>query len=830
MSADLSKPNPESRAPKVRRGEATNSVTYFLPETGGFWKWNGDTLVWTNGKTLCFREELLPVLNRLAPHGLPSLSTVALFLALLRKDDAVRTWQLEQLRLWKSAANARSLPDDWLDRIQNFSESARECLEGLSMEPNYCVAALAEVCFAHSPRGFCDDDSGVVRLLKNGYYPSETDRRTELMPAAVILQPFLRRFPVGPDEFTTLCRTGLQRFPDAIETEAVGEVTRRMLADLKDDPEWSGLAGVSREIMAMLSLPRRIGDADELAVGGVSDIVNRGPLDRLLVSELAQDDAVLAMRVALNEALYLRRESPPHHNRVERFVFVDNGLRMWGLPRVLAGACALGLAANTGRTTGLRLFAPNGMSVESFNPLVKEDWLSMFGGLQTHSTPEEALTAFARKIPANAKAEILVIGGPHLLTNTASLTALDRLPGGRSLVVTVDRDGTLELYERKAGRHLSQQRIAVQGEAWRGIKGLVASTDPSEPGDWPAALRACPFPLRFAASSGDRALAFGRPERFHFTHDKRLLCFPVSGNVGGTEILSSQARGELTPIANLDGGDTILMVNHCDEITLTSVDLENNATRRIMLAQQESRSGILHGFQKDGIVFLVTRRVVTAFSPVTGNCLHSLTVGSRIGMYRSDIVLVHDRWHRIAFDEGRVALRNVSANEKPVPPTIAVKAAPPDHDTRPLRRLRSVAWSKRGDPVFVAASGSEHRLLFHKPTTRLVLQESIGGTPHPGRIVFEKRAPRSRERFSLGEARFPDGSVIWTDSRGFTHWRSSDRDLPEFALLMRPDGVSGWSTLGEAFGDPYFLSPENRTVDASCFRDYIQQFGAKAHA
>ena len=40
-----------------------------------------------------------------------------------------------------------------------------------------------------------------------------------------------------------------------------------------------------------------------------SDISNRGPLDRLLLSESAHDDLTLAVRIALNEALYLRRES-----------------------------------------------------------------------------------------------------------------------------------------------------------------------------------------------------------------------------------------------------------------------------------------------------------------------------------------------------------------------------------------------------------------------------------------------------------------------------------------------------------------------------------------
>jgi len=42
--------------------------------------------------------------------------------------------------------------------------------------------------------------------------------------------------------------------------------------------------------MAAVRLPRRLAQREELAVGGISDITNRGPLDRLLLSELAHDD------------------------------------------------------------------------------------------------------------------------------------------------------------------------------------------------------------------------------------------------------------------------------------------------------------------------------------------------------------------------------------------------------------------------------------------------------------------------------------------------------------------------------------------------------------
>src|SRR5262249_59432658 len=84
---------------------------------------------------------------------------------------------------------------------------------------------------------------------------------------------------------------------------------------------------------------------EQLAVGGVADITNRGPLDRLLLSELAHDDLTLSVRVALNEALYLRREPPMREPPGTLALLLDCGVRLWGIPRVLATAVALPLIA-----------------------------------------------------------------------------------------------------------------------------------------------------------------------------------------------------------------------------------------------------------------------------------------------------------------------------------------------------------------------------------------------------------------------------------------------------------------------------------------------------
>ena len=83
-----------------------------------------------------------------------------------------------------------------------------------------------------------------------------------------------------------------------------------MIAGLDNDQELGGMS-IARQLLAAIHLPRSLSDRDDLPVGGISDISNRGPLDRLLLSELAHDDLTLAVRIATNEALYLAARRRP---------------------------------------------------------------------------------------------------------------------------------------------------------------------------------------------------------------------------------------------------------------------------------------------------------------------------------------------------------------------------------------------------------------------------------------------------------------------------------------------------------------------------------------
>src|SRR3954462_4527095 len=62
------------------------AITYLRAPANGPWRWveDGTVLIWSDGSTLAFREEITQILQWLAPNGLPPFGAIALMLAACR--------------------------------------------------------------------------------------------------------------------------------------------------------------------------------------------------------------------------------------------------------------------------------------------------------------------------------------------------------------------------------------------------------------------------------------------------------------------------------------------------------------------------------------------------------------------------------------------------------------------------------------------------------------------------------------------------------------------------------------------------------------------------
>jgi hypothetical protein len=111
----------------------------------------------------------------------------------------------------------------------------------------------------------------------------------------------------------------------------------------------------------------------------------------------------------------------------------------------------------------------------------------------------------------------------------------------------------------------------------------------------------------------------------------------------------------------------------------------------------------------------------------------------------------------------------------------------------PIQLLGSHTKGDLRFPAQPSGSGGEQPLRFHQEFAQLA---AFG------------------EGYSLERAQWPDGSAAWLDGRGLLHLRSSDRAIPEVALVLCDGPMAGWLSDGRSFGPAWWLEDGPELVPA----------------
>ncbi len=332
-------------------------------------------------------------------------------------------------------------------------------------------------------------------------------------------------------------QTGLDDLP-TIETDSKLPPARQyshLLNNLRDDEELGQFIQMAANAASTIALPRRPSDPDELQIGGVSDITNRGQPERLLATELAADPDLLMARIAHGQALYLRRESPPKHKALHRRVLIENGVRMWGLTRLRATAFAIAVAACEERSHGPQLNVMTVAGKQSWTEdlSTRDGLVAQLARLEPDAHPGKVLMQLANDWDSESEefAEPLLIVSRNTHLDPDFRKCLIDFPRPY-LLARIDKDGLVELLQctRSGEEVFHKQRMDLP------LKKLVAAKGPS--GELPILLRQRPCPLRFSTDLSVRwAYLSQGPTLWTLTHNRRLMCFDTAG-VGAIEVAS----------------------------------------------------------------------------------------------------------------------------------------------------------------------------------------------------------------------------------------------------------------------------------------------------
>jgi hypothetical protein len=614
------------------------------------WRWGDDAAEWWIGGTIAFRAEIEQILLPFVDDGLPPLTAVLCVLGACREE-------------WPRIRDWLPVPDDirqGLDAVHSLPKAARESASQRR--------TLVQLIFDRYPGDLTGRPArSAIRLLSAPLsLPPPTHSDKWAQDAFAALREGLPRVSKSALELRE--RTGLDALPEPAAVNLLtAEPIQRLLLEIADDPELGGLARMVRNLAAIVHLPRDLAEPEDLPLGGFSDVANRGPLDRLLLSELAHDDDLLMTRIALNEALYLRRETPPRKPPETRRILIDVGIRTWGVPRLFGTAVAMALAS-TADSGGVQVFRPHRDTLVPSDLGTRAGLIEHLQALESSAHPGRVLEAFFGE--SDGGSEPVLITVPEALADAEFRRSLADCGAPPFYAACVEREGRVRLISRSArGQKLLQ-------EAHLDIDKLLEPTprrtapliDTRRDPNLPIIFGMRPFPLRLT-TPGDRSRFFRVDENAMYTvsasgmllhwdspqHGARLIAEGLpSARIAWHDVFP-HVRAPRVRVLLGNKGSTRVWLLDIDPRTgdCTTVPMQTSPCREV---------GIL---DPSGSVFVISdrARLVQVFDPQTGLLQASCTVPSELTWTRGRYFISQPpgtaAWHALTFDGSQLRFEQV---------------------------------------------------------------------------------------------------------------------------------------------------------------------------
>ena len=652
------------------------AIGYLAARGDAPWRWadDGEVITWADGTTIAFREEVAFVLEWLLPQGWPPFGALVWLLAACRGKlpPPTAVSDVPRAPTNDSEATAGQLPlSAFADRVRAGQASVEAVLAGIARLPEgarsspKAKAVIAEAIFVGkgTTTGGHMLRQMVLGVLRSGALTDVMLNQPDAPPT------------VGNGEFASLStglaaldleslalrlRTGLDALPRAATLPAAPAARMRaMLAELRTDPEHAGLARLARDFMAALQLPRALSEPDEMPIGGFADLSNRGNLDRLLLSELAHDDLTLAVRIALQEALYLRREPPVKQPPSTLAVLLDSGVRLWGVPRLLATAVALALIGKSSQHGKLAVFRASGATLAPVDLLTKEGLTSHLSVLETHAHPGAALPAFQRVLDDAERHDAVLITQRDAAQDPVFRRSLQAAKFDTLYIATVDRDGSFELLRMPhSAAPLCRAQVNVDDllpAPPSQDKSRFVLIDRAAHPELPLIFSASPFPL-LVSVRGNVQAAVNTSEHggLCVLQDHRLMQWREYGQ-GAQTVTSNLPNGKTLWLGELADGSACVVKSHNRREAACRIFGKDGALLRSH--DWPLRRPPVRGEAHGGVFYLVCANEARAYDLTSGALLSCIEAPhhSSHGRY----FFLYFKWHILVWDGHQLSLDEV---------------------------------------------------------------------------------------------------------------------------------------------------------------------------
>jgi len=763
---------------------------YFQAPKNYFWQWNegGAVIEWKDGITIAFRYELVYLLKGISNQGMPPLGTILLVLAACRKEyDESRTMGI----LWgllKSMPRAHGDPADeeleyYLKDAQKFLHivsGIRAELKSLQRNIHLIETIFDQQHFIISSLDMTDalDElfSGRLDALVTAEGESITRERFQMELA--YLAAAEQKYP-SVEALELRLTTGLDTLPEPIEIPSPESSSANLLDQLLEDPDTSGMARLTRRIIAALNIPMHSQGSGDHSYGGITDITNRGNYDKLLLSELAHDDLLLMARLVNNEALYLRREEPPDNPKRRRTLLIDTSLKMWGLPRVFALSAALAAAQAAKHRTQVEAYALGGTTYSTIDLSGKQGIIQAFTLLDHALHCGKALEAVIDTLPGEEQNEYMLITDAAAFSNPAFQLSLTAVRESLSFMITVSRDGSLQLIECIKGktRLLSKAKLDLEELLFEPGRKTAPAPNSPQP-DAPAFILQQVAPLLFPAvriKLSDTRISWVTENSLVAINEmQRVLYFPQVGKAA-YEILNYIEKGTYAFGRGEHEILHILVVNYQRNLAkLYSINLATSDIKTTVLSDriQFCKSGIFHGAR-----VLITSR--------DGDYLYDCNMDKFLNLHEHPVSAFQFRKPISGFSWRPVT------NE-------TQKALPFDNIVFKIKDLYVCEQQLVLGNYTLELSSVRHIRIAENAYKKT-------GTQYSQEKETQYR-PFRNKGIKCALRVWNDGSSAIIDPRGLLYLKSSDKSLPEITIvLVTSANTTCWASNGNATGNPRFI-------------------------
>lgn len=777
-------------------------TNYFQAKSNYFWLWDdkADFIQLNNNLTICYREELINILENLAENGFPSLS--CLLLVILACQDK-----------WKKKENYISVFEKIIDSLSNeeftfnkrfLKHQLNQTIKLLDMVNDLPVKLrsdsakiylITEIFSGNNLKISGNKTKFLITQLSSNKFDSiilkiESKITLEEFESDLSqIQKVLEKFS-NSKELENFLKAGVKKIPKKIDLE-VDKINKSDLIEiLKENKKTFGISQLSQRLIALINIPLHSKGVSYNSIGGFSDITNHGNFDKLLPSELAQEDIILTARLINNEALYFRREETPANSTRSRLVFVDTTIKMWGTNKLFAISSAIACLDDKLLVNTYFLNSKNSEKIDLSNVDNVIDSLQKIDiGLNCYKTLESLF-----KNDLILSNDSIFITSSETFKDPEFISLVSKI--NINYLITVNQNGQVYFYQLNNGitKLLSSSLIDLK-------KLLFSETNNNLDASYLPAFLVDPItPLYlptniniFTENSFDL-----KTEGFIGITDQQNVLYWSSKDKGAIELIEYIDSGKYYFGFN-EKNIVYILVYINNLVKIYKISLNKFGLKEIDLSNEINN--FIEAAYHENYFYIKTITDVILI-----NCNDLKIWEKRI--YNSDTNIFND-YKELIKRQNTYQLKDSI--------------------------YRGYNLLKKAKNVFINSyselSFDEHSIVLKDEIITIVKkndnQESDNYAQNTPQIVKLSANPKIR----FYKSSFNNGNLAIIDNRGLLHLKSKDKNIPEVTILLtiangQKDVIACWSSNNFVCGNPYFYDENKYKVisELEFYKNYIQLF------